>query len=1413
MIKKSLFNIFVIAALLTAQGQLFASAAWNDSTQVAEAIDWKSIPSEEGFLSERADSTSVLFAAFGDFGSNNSNEQAVADLVHSWNPDFIVTTGDNSYDSTPIDDNIGKYYSDFIGDYVGSYGPGSPTNRFFPSVGNHDYTDGGGITAHYNYFTLPGNERYYDFVQGPVHFFVIDSNPAGIGSPPAPGDGRSDSSTQAVWLQAGLGASTSPWKIVYMHHPPYSSATTHGSEVEMQWPYEEWGATAVFAGHDHVYERIIRDDNSDGIDFGYFTTGAGGRSLYGFGTPVAGSQVRYNSDYGSMLITASDTEITYEFWSVAGGGTLIDTYTMTATPNWTAYNDLAAFSNTTPDGNFTFITTDSGGVTGLPSSGELVKFADGTGTGVTLTVTGGSFNGSSHVDTYTGPALGEAATIFTGIAGLDVGANFDATGTISYQDAAPPAGDLVLTFDGMDPNKVYSLVFFGHRDNYAWDRAALATISDVDAFTNESSVATDNPTGTGGTLFDGPSDPSTRLPSDNDNGYVARFTGINAGTDGTMLLTISYDGTVPYRGKYANAIMLEEYDASPPDLICETFDAFTVGNTVGTHADWFDGGSGPVVNATGGVAASQGLGSASAIFTWTAHPFDWNAADFQSVQLQADFQTDASGHFDDDRIGWMTTDSSTSSNNIFGLQLDPGGGGYNIEAYWDGDTVGDDGGRYSIVTLPTLSNNAWYRFFAEITKLTATSAQIDVSLTELDASGNPVAVVASGSIPDTDLLPNTAGNEIPNPAYFTGPIWPAFKNYTTAAANADNTCYKVVTGAPSVQYDLTVNVVGNGSVTLDPPGGTYDEGTVVQLTADPDPGWAFDGWSGDLSGSTNPENITMDANKSVTATFELLPTPENWTSYVDLRAEAVDNNHANVLKIIPTGPDEQPIDPATNWVLKDFSSGVALPITMTVDMDVRYPTTNGTDSDTGTDADLLFGGIVDGVGGYEIEEITSDYVTLNFGNLDPTKEYTLAVTYNRANPDYDNRVTQFTVSGADTYDNASSSGVYVHGEDSVSFSTGNNTALGYVAQWTGITAADGSFSVNAVQDTSQPGWDGSKAYAMTSIMLQEVDVPAELICETFDAFTVGNTVGTHADWYDGGGGPVVNASGGVASSQGLDPANNIFTWVAHPFDWNAADFNSVHLQADFQTDASGYFDDDRMGWMISDSSTSSTDIFGVQLDHSDGGIVTYWREGTTRIQDPIVPLSALSANTWYRFSAEITKLTVTSASIDVSLVELDAAGDPTGTPYTGTVADTSAWPGGVPNDTYFTAPSMWPGYKNYSDLLGAADNTCYKVVTGGPPVPTTITFQDGTDGYAGTVDTYIMEDQPTSSFGSLESVEWDNDDPPSSGLEKFALIRFDDIFGPGPNQIPVGATVLSANVKYVVYNVGNPRKLLESCKR
>ena len=69
------------------------------------------------------------------------------------------------------------------------------------------------------------------------------------------------------------------------------------------------------------------------------------------------------------------------------------------------------------------------------------------------------------------------------------------------------------------------------------------------------------------------------------------------------------------------------------------------------------------------------------------------------------------------------------------------------------------------------------------------------------------------------------------------------------------------------EYTLTVNTVGSGTVTKNPNQATYTEGTDVTLTLFPADGWTFAGWSGDLTGSNNPETITMDSDKTVTATF------------------------------------------------------------------------------------------------------------------------------------------------------------------------------------------------------------------------------------------------------------------------------------------------------------------------------------------------------------------------------------------------------------------------------------------------------------------------------------------------------------------------------------------------------------------
>ena len=271
--------------------------------------------------------STIKFAVIGDFGGASQDSADVAKMVNGWKPDFVITLGDNHYDGhNTLDEGVGQFYCDFLKDAgSGQYcdGGNATKNAFFPSIGNHD-----NIGDYVDYFTLPGadftnssgNERYYDYVWGPVHFFVINS----YNEP----DGTTSDSKQAQWLKNQLSQSSSKWNLVYFHHAPYSSGS-HGSDTDMQWPFEDWGADAVLSGHDHDYERL----QIGGIP--YFVNGLGGNSIYRFDTILPQSKVRYNDDFGAMLVEADDNSITYKF--IAVDGTEVDSFTYpsssaTATP-------------------------------------------------------------------------------------------------------------------------------------------------------------------------------------------------------------------------------------------------------------------------------------------------------------------------------------------------------------------------------------------------------------------------------------------------------------------------------------------------------------------------------------------------------------------------------------------------------------------------------------------------------------------------------------------------------------------------------------------------------------------------------------------------------------------------------------------------------------------------------------------------------------------------------------------------------------------------------------------------------------------------------------------------------------------------------------------------------------------------
>jgi len=257
----------------------------------------------------------IRFAVIGDYGSGTPRARDVALMIDSWEPDFVATVGDNNYPkggAETIDENIGKFYHPYISPYKGRYGAGAAANRFFPIPGHADWDSPDGLRPYLDYFTLPGNERYYDFVRGAVHFFMLDTDARDP-------DGASAISVQGRWLERKLTESGARWKLVFAHHAPYTSHTVPDIEY-MRWPFKAWGADAVLSGFYHVYERLLVED------LPYFVNGSGGSWTSHFGEIDPRSQFRYREEYGAQLIDADEDRITFRF--VNRLGRIIDEYTL-----------------------------------------------------------------------------------------------------------------------------------------------------------------------------------------------------------------------------------------------------------------------------------------------------------------------------------------------------------------------------------------------------------------------------------------------------------------------------------------------------------------------------------------------------------------------------------------------------------------------------------------------------------------------------------------------------------------------------------------------------------------------------------------------------------------------------------------------------------------------------------------------------------------------------------------------------------------------------------------------------------------------------------------------------------------------------------------------------------------------------
>ena len=238
---------------------------------------------------------SVRFAAIGDMGTGEKPQYEVAGQIiahrRQFPFEFVIMLGDNIYGGhDPID-----YENKFELPYKALLDAGV---KFYAALGNHDTPN----ERFYKFFNMNG-QKYYTYRKNNVRFFALDSNYM--------------DPQQLAWLEKELQNSGSEWKICYFHHPLYSSGAFHGSSTELRLLLEplfvKYGVEVVFAGHEHVYERV---KPQNGIH--YFTEGASGSLRKGNLSKTDLTAAGYDQDRSFMLVEIAGDELYFQTISRVG---------------------------------------------------------------------------------------------------------------------------------------------------------------------------------------------------------------------------------------------------------------------------------------------------------------------------------------------------------------------------------------------------------------------------------------------------------------------------------------------------------------------------------------------------------------------------------------------------------------------------------------------------------------------------------------------------------------------------------------------------------------------------------------------------------------------------------------------------------------------------------------------------------------------------------------------------------------------------------------------------------------------------------------------------------------------------------------------------------------------------------------
>jgi hypothetical protein len=265
------------------------------------------VPAPAGDPSDPSDP--VVLAAGDIAACESSGDEATAEVLESRPSAAVVTLGDNVYDNgTAIE---------FARCYDPSWGRAKARTR--PAPGNHDYGTEG-AAAYFRYFGAAAGEPgkgYYSYDLGGWHVVALNSNCSVVSC--------AEGSAQERWLRSDLVAHPVACTLAYWHHPRFSSGSVHGSNdaVAPLWrALFDAGADVVLSGHEHHYERLAplgpsgRPDRRRGIRS--FVVGTGGRSHYGFGFAIPGSQVRHSGTFGVLELTLRADGYSWEFLPEAG---------------------------------------------------------------------------------------------------------------------------------------------------------------------------------------------------------------------------------------------------------------------------------------------------------------------------------------------------------------------------------------------------------------------------------------------------------------------------------------------------------------------------------------------------------------------------------------------------------------------------------------------------------------------------------------------------------------------------------------------------------------------------------------------------------------------------------------------------------------------------------------------------------------------------------------------------------------------------------------------------------------------------------------------------------------------------------------------------------------------------------------